>query len=160
MRSKIRRFREEPVPRVYGICPAAAGNIKDRILVKICFVICIPGKIIRFCRLVNIRGAAVRLGVHGYCFNPHFLCRADNTQGDLGPVGNEQFFHIRLPYVPLSAFIYCAIYSYCVYCVLRRLRNAGRNIPDGYTPPGTVFKPDSQRSISRYPFRRARKCFA
>ena len=51
---------------------------------------------VRFVGLQTMQGKAVLIAVHGNGVEPEFTRRADDADGDLAPIGNEQFLHCSL----------------------------------------------------------------
>ena len=87
------RFRQEAVAGMDGVRPAAAGDVQDGLLVEVGLVVGGPGEVIGLVRPVHVGGAPVRLRVDGDGGNAHLCGGADDAQGDLRPVGDQDFLH-------------------------------------------------------------------
>src|SRR5690606_38662410 len=85
---KIGVLRKKPITRMYSICISNFGSCDDVWDLKIGIFAQSRSNANGFICKPNMEAVLIRSGIYSNCLNAHFLTGAENTHGNLAPVGN------------------------------------------------------------------------
>jgi len=89
---KIRVFSKEAIAGMDDLCTGLMGNLDDALHVQVAVDGCSRADADRLISHLDMKAAAVNLGVNGHCRNRHLLAGFNDADSNLSPIGNKYFF--------------------------------------------------------------------
>ena len=88
---KVGILGEKSVARVHGVGPALANHVQYGVSIEVALRSSFAAQGIGLVGQAHMQGVAVELGIDRNCGDAHFASRANDTDGDLTPIGNQDF---------------------------------------------------------------------